>query len=212
MRKSLGVIGGVLAAVGSFLVFGQAVSAHVTVKPAEVPTSGFQVFTVSVPNEKALATTSVKLVVPDGLKHVFPTQKPGWNIAVERAGNTADGEVQAITWSGSIGVGLRDEFSFSAQAPANQTTLQWKAYQTYSDGVVVAWDKDDTGDEHGTTQNSGPFSVTTVAAVPAAQKAMEDAQDEAASASARATRATAAAAMAVALALGSLYFGTKARR
>jgi hypothetical protein len=50
-------------------------------------------------------------------------------------------EVKELIWmNGSIPVGQRDDFVFSAQAPADESTLVWKAYQTYADGTVVAWD------------------------------------------------------------------------
>lgn len=137
-------------------------SAHVTVKPGEVATATYQVFTVSVPNEKDIPTVSVRLLIPEGLEGVTPTKKAGWEIATE----TEDAEVRSITWSGGeITDGLRDEFTFSARTPDSPTELQWKAYQTYTDGTVVAWDEEesDDGHRHG-DGDSGPFSVTNVVA------------------------------------------------
>lgn len=134
--------------------------AHVTVKPAEVPSATFQTFMVNVPNEKDIPTTSVKIMIPSGVMYVTPTQKSGWNITID--GN--DDAVTAITWSGgTINKDLRDEFTFSAQTPEKQTNLQWKAYQTYSDGTVVSWDKEQGGGRHDSSNpNEGPFSVTRV--------------------------------------------------
>ncbi|MBI5133804.1 MAG: YcnI family protein [Candidatus Taylorbacteria bacterium] len=133
-------------------------SAHVTVKPAQVGLAAFQTFTVSVPNEKDVPTTAVRLVVPEGLGHVMPSVKPGWRIEVKKvsvekaeAGHgDEDGDehstaerVSEIVWSGgSIPAGQRDEFTFSAQAPEREADIAWKAYQTYAGGVVVAWDMD----------------------------------------------------------------------
>ncbi len=149
-------------------------SAHVTVKPAEVVTAGFRTFTISVPNEKEISTTTVKLVVPDELKYVQPTQKVGWSIAIDAEGSGENAEVKSITWSGNeVKAGFRDEFTFSGQVPGTATELQWKAYQTYSDGTVVAWDKASSGEGHDTEdKNSGPFSVT---------KVVKETTDEAAS-------------------------------
>lgn len=146
------------------LGMGSVVSAHVVVRPAEVTTAGFQTFTVGVPNEKEIPTTSIKLVMPDGLKHVSPTQKSGWNIDIEKQGSGEDAVVTSVTWSGNeVRVGFRDEFTFSAQVPEKVTELQWKAYQTYADGTVVSWDKASEGDGHESDQpNSGPYSVTEV--------------------------------------------------
>lgn len=54
--------------------------------------------------------------------------------------------------------GAFDEFAFTAQSPANETKLTWKAYQTYSDGSVVSWDRG--GSSEG--GDSGPASYTKV--------------------------------------------------
>ena len=135
-------------------------SAHVVVKPAEVITAGFQTFTAGVPNEKDISVVKLKLDMPEGLNYVSPTVKPGWTIETEKEGTGDDAVIKSITWSnGSIDAGLRDEFTFSAQVPAKDTELQWKAYQTYSDGTVVAWDQKE---EKEGVENSGPYSVTKV--------------------------------------------------
>jgi uncharacterized protein YcnI len=138
--------------------------AHVAVQPNQVHVDQFQVFSVGVPSEKDMATTEVKIVMPAGLHEVSPTVKPGWTIHTTKSGNGENATILSITWSdGSIPAGQRDDFSFSAQAPAQAKTLQWKAYQTYEDGTVVSWDQapsstakdDDSG-------NSGPYSQTKV--------------------------------------------------
>lgn len=137
--------------------------AHVTVKPGEVATATYQVFTVSVPNEKNIPTVAVKVEMPAAIASVTPTSKTGWKVTIERDGNDENAVVTAITWSGGeIAVGLRDEFTFSAKTPNEDTELKWKAYQTYSDGTAVSWDKEDEGDNHGKDSNSGPLSVTNV--------------------------------------------------
>lgn len=165
-------------------------SAHVVVKPAEVVTAGFQTFTVSVPNEKDLPTTSVKLVLPVGLEHVSPTQKPGWSIEVEREGSGEEAMVKSINWGGNtVEAGFRDEFTFSAKVPAKPAELQWKAYQTYADGTVVAWDKAGEDDRDQEGGNSGPFSVTKVVTDTDAAAATKKADQAAANAQNMANRA-----------------------
>ncbi|MES2876663.1 MAG: YcnI family protein [Patescibacteria group bacterium] len=140
--------------------FANTASAHVVVKPAEVVTAGFLTFTAGVPNERETAVTKIKVAIPDGLNYVTPTQKAGWTISVEEEGTGESAVVKAITWDGgTINAGFRDEFTFSAQVPEKATELQWKAYQTYADGTVVAWDK--AGDAE-KSDISGPFSVTKV--------------------------------------------------
>ncbi len=156
------------------VLLGGTVQAHVVVKPAEVPTASFQTFTVSAPNEKDVAVTELKVVIPKGLKHVLPTVKDGWQIDVEKDGQGETARVKSIDWRGNtIPAGFRDDFTFSAQVPADAGNLEWKAYQSYDGGVVVAWDLaqdkqpkkvDGTPD----FSKSGPFSVTKLIAKDAA--------------------------------------------
>ena len=192
------------------LTFSATASAHVTVKPAEVVTAGFQTFTVSVPNEKDIPTTSIKLVMPSGLEHVSPTQKAGWQIDIEKEGEGEGAVVKSITWSGStVGAGFRDDFTFSAKVPDNATKLQWKAYQTYSDGTVVSWDKADEGGHGEVAANSGPFSVTKVVAETAQDAAAKKTEQAAVDAKNSANTALYAAIAGVVLGLVGVYFGTR---
>jgi uncharacterized protein YcnI len=145
-------------------------SAHVTVKPGEVGVGSFQTFTVSVPSEKDLPTTSVRLVVPEGMEHVSPTVKPGWNIKLVSEGEGDHGNVvKEVVWSGgSIPAQYRDDFTFSAKVPGTAQSVVWKAYQTYRDGSVVAWELGPNDMQpkkaDGTSDFSakGPASVTKV--------------------------------------------------
>lgn len=140
----------------------QVASAHVVVRPNTVAPGAFQTFTVGVPNEKDMATTGLRLVIPEGLQFVSPTVKPGWTITVTKDGET----VKEIAWTGgTVPVGQRDDFTFSAKAPAAEGELAWKAYQTYADGTVVAWDQPPAvADDHGETEEGAdnPYSVTNV--------------------------------------------------
>lgn len=144
----------------SLLLTASPALAHVVVKPERVGVAAFQTFTVGVPNEKEIPTIAVRLVIPGGLNHVSPNVKPGWNIAMKNTGEGEDAKVTEITWTGgSIPQGQRDEFQFSAQVPAKETTLQWKAYQTYEGGEIVAWDQNPSGG-HGDGNN--PYSETEI--------------------------------------------------
>jgi uncharacterized protein YcnI len=147
-----------LASIVALSMIPGAAFAHVVVKPVETTVGSFDTYTVSVPNEKEIAVTSVRLQIPKGLSYVTPTTKPEWSIDVEKDGDV----VRNITWKdGTIPAGQRQDFTFSAQAPAAAGHMTWKAYQTYADGTVVAWDKAPTNsDIEG--ENSGPFSVTNI--------------------------------------------------
>ncbi len=201
----LGVIVGLAA-----VTLGSPVSAHVTVKPAEVLTAAYQTFTISVPNEREVSTVGVKILVPTNIQSITPTQKAGWSIAIEKEGEGDAERVTSVTWSGGeISNGTRDDFTFSAKTPDTETELQWKAYQTYADGLVVSWDqKADAG--HGSDAgNKGPFSVTSVVAMTSQDVAVADAQRAGANAQATVRLAFYSAIAAVALGGIALYFATR---
>lgn len=152
----------VLAALGTFVLSVPAiVSAHVMVTPDSATTGERVLFKASVPNERTVDVTGLRVVVPGGVTDATPTVHAGWSIATKKDANQ---QVAEITWSGgTIPAGQRDDFSFKAQVPGKSAELQWKAYQTYADGVTVAWDQQPTKeghDEEGGT--SGPYSVTTI--------------------------------------------------
>lgn len=148
--------------------------AHVVVRPNEVGVGARTNFLVSVPTEEDVPTTQIRLVVPKELQSVRPNVKPGWTIELVKTDEGEEARVSEIIWSGgSIPAEQRDEFVFSAQAPAEETSLTWKAYQTYADGTLVSWDKDPKaveeyiknnppkeGEHNENTPN--PFSVTKV--------------------------------------------------
>jgi uncharacterized protein YcnI len=197
-----GLLGGIVA-----LVFGASVSAHVVVKPAEAVAAGFQIFTIGVPNEKDIPATSIKLVIPDGIKYVLPTQKEGWQIDIEKEDAGPDAPVRSITWSGNeIKAGFRDEFTFSGQVSEKATELQWRAYQTYSDSSLVSWDNDGRESED---ENSGPFSVTKVVADTATDGSIRKADEVAADAKNSANMALYAGIAGVVVGLAGVYLGTR---
>ncbi len=139
--------------------------AHVTVKPAQAGIGTFQTFTVSVPVEKNIPTTALRLVIPEGMTYVTPNTKTGWKITTKKSGTGDDVRVTEILWTnGSIGAGLRDEFVFSAKTPIMPGEVVWKAYQTYQDGTVVAWDAAPvaTHDDMTAPPTANPASVTKV--------------------------------------------------
>ncbi len=167
--------------------------AHAAVKPAQVGIGITQTFTVGVPNEREVATTGLRLVVPEGLEHTTPNVKQGWRIATKSQPVTVDMEgehppVTEIIWSGGvIPEGQREEFVFSAKVPASETKLVWKFYQTYADGKTVAWElapgSEQPKDAEGKPDYSsvGPASVTDVVndlkTDPQPEKAVEKSRD-----------------------------------
>ncbi len=168
MRKAL--IGTATVMTG-LMISVTSVFAHVSVKPNQAGAAAFQTFTVGVPNEKDNPTVGLRLLVPEGLKFVSPNVKPGWAIQVKKTGEKDAEKVTEIVWTGgSIPAGQRDDFAFSAQVPSSETTLNWKAYQTYEDGAVVSWDQDPALLKTMSEENmekiekagKGPFSQTKI--------------------------------------------------
>ncbi len=176
MKKTITTTALVLTMVAITSVLSPYSLAHVTVKPAQVGVASYQTYIAGVPNEKDVPTTSLRIVVPEGMTSVMPNVKPGWTISTKTVKDGDTEKVSEISWSGgSIPVGQRDEFSFSAKSPAEETSVQWKAYQTYSNGVVVAWDqspeelkkaeeaKSSANNEHKEEEHAvGPYSETKV--------------------------------------------------
>jgi uncharacterized protein YcnI len=131
-------------------------SAHVTVSPSTAPAGTYQVFTVRVPSEKESATTTVKVVIPDGVDVSRFEPKPEWTYEVEK---NADGKLTTVTWKAK-GNGLSatefGEFRMQGKVADDATELVWKAYQTYADGEMVEWT--------GAADAEKPASVTTITA------------------------------------------------
>jgi uncharacterized protein YcnI len=163
---------GFLLSIASVLLTVVPAFAHVIVYPHQVGVAATQDFTVSVPNERDNPVVAVKLLIPNGLTDVSPNATPGWNITIKSKESGDDAVVSEIDWShGSIPVEQREEFIFQAQVSANPTTLDWKAYQTYSDGTVVSWDvnpatvanlSDAQQDALADKENKGEYSTTQI--------------------------------------------------
>src|ERR687897_106768 len=135
MKRLLFVVSGVLG-VGAMLAVSAPAWAHVVVSPKEVTAGDYETLTVSVPTEKEIPTTEIRVEVPEGflLSGVQPV--PGWQHAFEEDG----GVVMAVTFSGGeIRPREFQQFLVQAQAPEEPGEYPWKAIQTYEDGSVVEW-------------------------------------------------------------------------
>ncbi len=135
MKRSLSAVGAVVG-VGAMLSLATPAWAHVVVSPEEVTAGDYETLTVSVPTEKEIPTTEIRVEVPEGflLSGVQPV--PGWEHAFEEDG----GIVTAVTFSGGeIRPREFQQFLVQAQAPEEPGEYPWKAAQTYEDGSVVEW-------------------------------------------------------------------------
>jgi uncharacterized protein YcnI len=135
MKRLSFVVSGILA-VSAMLTVAAPAWAHVVVSPEEVTASDYETLTVSVPTEKDIPTTKIRVEVPEGflLSGVQPV--PGWEHTFEEKG----GVVTAVTFSGGeIRPREFQQFLVQAQAPDKPGEYPWKAFQTYEDGSVVEW-------------------------------------------------------------------------
>lgn len=110
--------------------------AHVVVSPEEVPAGDYQKLTVSVPTEREVPTTDVRVEVSDGFEVLGVRPEPGWTYDFEEDA----GIITAITWSGGeIEPREFQEFTIQTRTPDEGGEFAWNAFQTYENGEVVEW-------------------------------------------------------------------------
>ena len=111
-------------------------AAHVQVTPAQVAPGDAALFTVLVPNERDVPTTTVAVQIPDGVIPFAFEETPGWERTEQQAAN---GALESVTWTGSLPAGSFVRFTFLASSPEAEGTLTFPAVQTYEDGQEAAW-------------------------------------------------------------------------
>jgi uncharacterized protein YcnI len=118
-----------------FLVLTAAiVDAHVTVAPRESQAGAVEKYTVRVPTEGQVATTSVELEVPADVTITEVVAGAAFSYDVRRDGN----RIVAITWKQDIPPKASGEFVFLARNPAGGQ-IAWKARQRFADGTSADW-------------------------------------------------------------------------
>ena len=124
-----------IPAIVAFVVFAATtVGAHVTVVPRESQAGAEQRYTVRVPTEGQVATTSVELEVPAGVVVKEVVAGEGYTFDLRRDG----GRIVAITWKREIPPKQSAQFEFIAVNPtANE--VAWKAHQRFADGTSADW-------------------------------------------------------------------------
>jgi uncharacterized protein YcnI len=108
--------------------------AHVTVMPRESTAGATERYTVRVPTEGQVTTTSVELEVPPGVTIIEVVAGSGFTFDTRREGE----RIVAITWKQDIPPGARSEFVFLARNPASGQ-IAWKARQRFADGTSADW-------------------------------------------------------------------------
>ena len=127
------------------------VGAHVTIWPRESTPGISERYTVRVPTEGKVATTSVRLVVPADVTVTYVLAMPGVTADIARGGN----RITTVTWKFEVPPGQFAEFVFLARNPKQGSEIVWKVHQHYSDGTQSDW----TG-----PPSKGPAPVTKLTA------------------------------------------------
>lgn len=133
------------------LGFAGIAQAHVTVHPNALPSGGYTVIDVRVPNERPTTTTTrVVVAFPAGFYSVSFQAVPGWQAKIVYRklakpatfqGQAVKQEVGQLIFTGKLPPHQFVEFPVSVAVPklAAGTVLTFKALQTYSNGEIVRW-------------------------------------------------------------------------
>ncbi len=117
------------------LVFAVAAQGHVSVSPRQSKPRATEHYLVRVPTEGSVSTVSVDLEVPAGVTVGEVAAPSGAKYEVTREG----GRITGIKWTIEIKPGDSAELSFTAQNPAEGTSLVWKAHQHFADNTSKDW-------------------------------------------------------------------------
>src|SRR4030095_7763475 len=118
-------------AVMAFVLVGatSTIQAHVTVWPQQSQPGASERYTVRVPTEGQVATTSVELEIPADVTVSAVLVGGPYTYDVRREGN----RIVAITWKLEIKPAETAEFVFFARNPTAKQ-ISWKARQRFADG------------------------------------------------------------------------------
>ena len=108
--------------------------AHVTVAPRQSQVGIEQRYTVRVPTEGQVSTTSVELEVPTDVTIVRVEPGQHYTFDTRREGD----RIVAITWTREIPPRQTAEFAFVARNP-DAAQIAWKAHQRFADGTSADW-------------------------------------------------------------------------
>lgn len=120
---------------GCMLVLPILAWAHVTVRPRESKPAVEERYTVRVPTEGTVATTSVHIDIPDGVAVLEVEPAEGATYETEKQGD----RIVGITWKKDIRPKQASEFFFRARNPSTGAEVTWKAHQHFADGTVTDW-------------------------------------------------------------------------
>lgn len=117
-----------------FVLTGALAQAHVTVWPRESSAGAGERYTVRVPTEGRVTTTSVELEVPADVLVTGILVGSGYTYETRREGD----RIVAITWKQEIEPAEVVEYVFFARNPKSGQ-IAWKARQRFADGTSADW-------------------------------------------------------------------------
>jgi len=128
--------------------------AHVSITPRASTQGATERYTVRIPTEGKVTTTSAELDVPEGVI-VETLQAPaGWTHEVTHK----DDRIVAIRWVADVKPGEFIEVGFVARNPRQGSRIVWTLRQRFADGTMTDW----TIAPNGTVR---PTAVTQLAAM-----------------------------------------------
>jgi hypothetical protein len=113
------------------LLISSAAYGHVRVRPAESKAGAHQTYTVSVPTEGSVATSSVELEVPATVSVI--------SVAGQAQTKKTGDRIVSIIWTTKILPGESEELVFEALNAASVQDITWKAHQHFADGSSADW-------------------------------------------------------------------------
>ncbi len=121
--------------VASMLAIPALAFAHVTVRPAQSKPGVEEHYTVRVPTEGQVATTSLQLDIPEGVNVTDVPAAQGVPPEVRKSGD----RIVSIVWKKEIPPKQSAEFLFTARNPPGGEQITWQARQNFSDGTSRPW-------------------------------------------------------------------------
>lgn len=111
-----------------------AAQAHVTIAPGASQADSRERYTIRVPTERDVPTTSVELLVPPGVTIVDLLAPAGFTYELKKQGD----RIIAVIWRQEIKPGEFGEFVFQARNPKG-AQIVWPVRQHYADGTTIEW-------------------------------------------------------------------------
>ena len=128
---------------------------HISIWPRESTAGATEKYTLRVPTEGKVTTTSVDLEVPEGVTVETLAVPAGWKQDIKRQGD----RITAITWNLAIKPGEFVEFSFIARNPKDKSQIVWKLRQHFADGSVADMTNTPTGVRPNATTKLTPIKT-----------------------------------------------------